>query len=90
MFQRGMTGALAAGTAFAMGDSQPEYQVDSGVGLCSCCEHEVLTRSAKGALFRRCGLALRDPRYPKYPRLPVWSCAGWKVRPRDDGETRAG
>lgn len=62
------------------GEPQSDIQVDPDVGMCSCCEHEVLTRSAKGTLFHRSGLATLDPRFAKYPRLPVWSCAGWKAR----------
>jgi hypothetical protein len=29
------------------------------------------------SVFVRCGLADTDPRFPRYPRLPVESCAGY-------------
>lgn len=28
-----------------------------------------------------CGLSAEDPRFPKYPRLPVLACAGFAVPP---------
>jgi hypothetical protein len=62
-------------------EAQPVEKSDIEAGLCSCCLHDMLTRSAKGAVFHRCGLAARDPRFPKYPRLPVHSCPGWQARP---------
>jgi hypothetical protein len=53
-----------------------------GVGLCADCAH-CRRVEAKGAeLFYLCGLSLSDPAYPKYPRLPVLTCAGYKTGPR--------
>jgi hypothetical protein len=38
-------------------------------------------RSARGSSFWLCGLHDRDPRFPKYPPLPVRTCAGHAPRP---------
>ncbi len=35
-------------------------------------------RSDRGSTFYLCELSFRDPRYPKYPRLPVVECSGYK------------
>jgi len=50
-------------------------QVD--FGLCADCRHAERVRSSKGSLFLLCGLARSDPRFPKYPRVPVGSCFGY-------------
>jgi hypothetical protein len=36
--------------------------------------------SARGSSFVLCALAAEDPRFPKYPRLPVIRCAGYERR----------
>jgi hypothetical protein len=59
------------------------------VGLCATCRHARPVTSARGSTFWRCALSERDPRFPKYPRLPVLACAGYA---RDEGarpESRA-
>ena len=47
-------------------------------GLCARCVHAGVVASDRGSTFLRCGLADSDPRFPKYPRLPVLACDGWK------------
>jgi hypothetical protein len=37
-------------------------------------------RSDRGSVFLLCLLSKTDPRFPKYPRLPVLSCAGYSRR----------
>jgi hypothetical protein len=44
-------------------------------GLCADCIHLRLADSGR-SIFVRCGLADADPRFPRYPRLPVAACAG--------------
>jgi hypothetical protein len=52
-------------------------------GLCATCLHVKTVTSDKGSIFFRCSLSDADPRFPKYPRLPVIRCAGWKpTQPR--------
>jgi GrpB-like predicted nucleotidyltransferase (UPF0157 family) len=47
-------------------------------GLCSDCIHARQLESARGSVFVHCNLSLTDPRFPKYPRLPVLSCDGYR------------
>ena len=48
------------------------------VGLCTSCSHARVIRSAKGSEFWLCELGKADPRFNKYPRLPVLACPGFK------------
>jgi len=50
-------------------------------GLCATCRHLQLVGSRR-SVFVRCGLSDADPRFPRYPPLPVRACAGWE---RDEG-----
>jgi|HubBroStandDraft_2_1064218.scaffolds.fasta_scaffold69426_2 hypothetical protein len=54
-------------------------------GLCDACSHRHVVTSGRGSVFSRCLLHDRDPRFPKYPRLPVTQCAGF-ARKAPDGE----
>jgi hypothetical protein len=56
-------------------------RLSASPGLCATCEHLRLAAS-KTSVFVRCGLADRDPRFLKYPPLPVVACPGWR---RADG-----
>lgn len=49
-------------------------------GLCEDCTQARWMKSEKGSVFIRCELALRDPRFEKYPRLPVIACAGYQKK----------
>ena len=46
-------------------------------GLCATCEHLRLLASRR-SVFVRCGLAAVDARFPRYPRLPVVACPGYR------------
>src|ERR1017187_2661550 len=48
-----------------------------GPGLCATCGHVDTVRSDRGSTFLRCRLSDVDPRFPKYPTLPVVECIGW-------------
>ena len=48
-------------------------------GLCATCEHLRLLAS-KRSVFVRCGLAETDPRFPRYPPIPVVACSGYARR----------
>ncbi len=52
----------------------------SGTGLCAECVHARRVESARGSAFLFCNLSQTDPRFPKYPRLPVLSCDGYKKK----------
>jgi hypothetical protein len=54
---------------------------DSNAGLCPGCAHSRRVDSARGSTFFLCELSRTDPRFPKYPRLPVLTCAGYQPAP---------
>jgi hypothetical protein len=45
-------------------------------GLCADCRLARLIRSDRGTIFYQCGKSFEDPRFTRYPRLPVRACAG--------------
>jgi len=47
-------------------------------GLCADCVHARRVESDRGSVFIFCELSRSDPRFAKYPRLPVLSCSGYK------------
>jgi hypothetical protein len=51
------------------------------VGLCVRCAHVQRNRSDRGGVFYFCRRALDDPRFPKYPRIPVRECGGFREVP---------
>jgi hypothetical protein len=53
------------------------------VGLCRHCRHARRVPTA-AAEYWLCGLSTSDPRFEKYPRLPVTRCAG-----HEEGEPRS-
>ncbi len=52
-------------------------RLNAAPGLCATCEHLRLAASPR-SVFVRCGLAETDPRFPRYPPLPVVACRGYK------------
>jgi hypothetical protein len=46
-------------------------------GLCESCVHAQTINSSKGSTFIRCDLSFTDPRFPRYPTLPVIRCEGY-------------
>jgi hypothetical protein len=57
------------------------------VGLCSVCRHAKVVENRRGSRFYLCGLAARDPAFPRYPPLPVTHCEGFRplVSPDPEG-----
>jgi hypothetical protein len=47
-------------------------------GLCADCIHSRRIESDRGSIFFLCQLALINPQFQKYPRLPVLSCPGYE------------
>jgi len=60
-------------------------------GLCESCLHQQVVRNTRGSRFSLCRRSKTDPAFPRYPRVPVFSCPGYERRaadadpPRDDG-----
>jgi hypothetical protein len=57
-------------------------------GLCDRCVHQRLVRSGRGSVFTLCRLAATDPRFPKYPRVPVLECDGYEERREEAGDAQ--
>lgn len=66
-------------------------------GLCASCRHARVVVSGRGSRFVLCERSRLDPRFPRYPPLPVVRCVGFEEAPREglagsdrvegDGET---
>jgi hypothetical protein len=50
--------------------------MDADAALCATCRHARRIESARGSRFLLCARSIDDPRFAKYPRLPVVQCAG--------------
>ena len=61
--------------------------MNHAVGLCAECAHGRTIVSGRGSTFWLCRLSASDPRFARYPRLPVLRCAGFARR--GDRETHA-
>ncbi len=48
------------------------------VGLCATCRHARIVATPRSR-FWLCGRAATDPRFVKYPRLPMLQCPGYEV-----------
>jgi hypothetical protein len=68
-----------------MNDRRPDGQVQQPpAGLCDRCVHVQIVTSAKGSRFYLCRLSFTDPRFPRYPPLPVLTCSGFS--PQEQSE----
>ena len=67
-----------------MNDSPGEGQAgDARAGLCASCTHVKIIANDRGSRFYMCQLSLSDPRFRRYPSLPVLECPGYvPVPPR--------
>jgi hypothetical protein len=59
-------------------------------GLCGTCLHSRQIRSARGSIFWFCRRSETDPRFVRYPRLPVVACAGFEAAPRQGNHPAGG
>ena len=70
-------------------ESVQDTQPSAPAGLCARCVHARVVTSGKGSTFLLCGKSATDPRFAKYPRLPVLRCAGFvAVAARPQGNQR--
>ncbi len=53
-------------------------QAMNTAGLCTDCVHTRALSSDRGSVFHMCQLGLKNPAFPKYPRLPVLRCPGYE------------
>jgi hypothetical protein len=47
------------------------------IGLCADCLHARRIASARGSLFYLCERSASEPKFPRYPQLPVMQCSGY-------------
>ena len=60
--------------------AEEEMGMSESVGLCASCKRARLIRSDRDSVFYLCTLSEVDPRFAKYPRLPVLSCSGYELQ----------
>jgi hypothetical protein len=59
----------------------------TGAGLCAVCVHARVVTSGKGSTFLLCRMSETDPRFRKYPALPVVRCDGFERAPGESRQT---
>ncbi len=63
-----------------MADSD-ESRPATDIGLCIECVHSRVVPHPRGGVgYWRCAKADDDPRYAKFPRLPVRECDGFRLQ----------
>jgi hypothetical protein len=53
---------------------------NDSVGLCRSCRWMRAVTSRRGSTFFRCDRADTDPRFARYPALPMLHCIGYEER----------
>lgn len=48
-------------------------------GLCAACRHHRWITNRRGSSFLMCRKSFADPRFLRYPPLPVIACAGFEA-----------
>jgi hypothetical protein len=61
-------------------DVATKKSVEPNAGLCGNCANARRMESDRGSVFILCKLSFEDPRFPKYPRLPVLACSGYAIK----------
>ncbi len=61
----------------AVVDGNEQFRNRVPPGLCAQCRHAREITSDGGSVFRMCELSFVDPRFAKYPPLPVLDCSGY-------------
>jgi hypothetical protein len=59
------------------------------VGLCAGCRHARVVETPRSR-FWMCGRAASEPRFARYPRLPVLACEGCEPPERETPGTEPG
>jgi hypothetical protein len=58
-------------------------------GLCDACRFQRVVRTTRGSRFSLCERSKHDPRFAKYPPVPVLACPGFERREPPGGATPA-
>ena len=69
-----------------MNDRPREQQPKVAEGLCPSCKYVKFVTNDRGSRFIFCERSRTDPRFPRYPRLPVLACAGYEASAEASGE----
>jgi len=73
-----------------VGDAHPTLELPfMDPGLCGSCLHAKVLRNERGSAFYMCGLAEKDPRFRRYPPLPVRQCEGFQEKKESPNECEA-
>jgi hypothetical protein len=64
--------------------------IDDSIGLCLSCRWMRAVTTRRGSIFYRCGRADTDPRFPRYPALPLLQCVGYDEGPPEDDPESGG
>jgi hypothetical protein len=73
----------ASDAIYALSVKDKESPSPSAAGLCDNCAYMRLIVSDRGSKFYMCALSATDSRFPKYLRLPVLQCAGYRPKVED-------
>ncbi len=65
------------------GDAGTPRAAADPVGLCRTCVHSRRVPAGPN-LYWLCRLSETDSRFPRYPRLPVVACDGYRLRTDDE------
>ena len=65
-------------------NTDPTPDERARVGLCLTCQFSRVIVSDRGSRFYFCERSKTDPRFPKYPALPVLACLGYEPMPGTD------
>ncbi len=59
--------------------SVPQDPESRRAGLCGSCAQARRVESARGSVFLMCELSKTNPRFARYPALPVLRCSGYEA-----------
>jgi hypothetical protein len=62
----------------------------AAVGLCLTCRWARRVANRRGSTFFRCARAETDPRFARYPALPVLQCEGFEEESEEPGSGPGG
>ncbi len=63
-------------------------KIPERVGLCATCRYSEQV-PGRAAIYYLCARSRTDPRFPKYPNLPVITCSGYEPNTTEPKEEPA-